>query len=173
MGETMEASADRPVPSSSPEPVETPVRRFRIWLVVAVLVAGVGVAGSALAARSAANSNAEKSREAFEQSSAEVAASLQLALDRERDLVITASGLFLGDPTATGAQFRAWATSVQALQRYPELLTWGEILLVRRADLAAFAARFVPAGSRRAFPRCRQACGRTTALPRQSTHARS
>jgi len=120
-----------------------------MWAIVAVLVAAGASAGAVFAARSVAASDAAKSRGVFKQSSAEVASRLQLEIQRERDLVVTAAGFFLGEPNASNAEFRAWSTSVQALRRFPELLSWGEIVLVPAPKLGAFASRFVtgPSGS--------------------------
>jgi len=117
-------------------------KRFRMWSVLAVVLVIGGAAAAVLAARSVAASNAARSREAFRQSASEVASTLQLAIQREKDLVVTAAGFFLGAPNATTAQFVAWSTSVQALQRFPELLAWGEILRVPASQLAAFEAKF-------------------------------
>jgi diguanylate cyclase (GGDEF)-like protein len=124
-------------------------KRFRGWAVVAFLVAVGGVAGTVFAARSVAASDTAKSRAAFRQSSGQVASTLQLAIQREQDLVVTGAGFFLGDPGASNTQFRQWSTSVQALQRFPELLSWGEIVLVPASQLDAFAAKFVPGASAR------------------------
>jgi diguanylate cyclase (GGDEF)-like protein len=122
-------------------------KRLRVWSLVAGLVVLGGAAGAVLAARSVAASNAAKAREAFVQSSGEVASTLQLAIKREQDLVFPAAGFFLGDPTATSTQFRAWATSVQALARFPELIGWSEVLRVPASQLSAYAARFVSGSS--------------------------
>ena len=122
-------------------------KRLRMWSIVAVVVVFGGAAGAVLAARWVATSNAAKSHAAFKQSSIEVASTLQLAIQREQDLVVTATGFFLGDPNATRAQFNAWSTSVQALQRFPELLGWGEVLRIPASQLAAFAAEFPPGPS--------------------------
>jgi diguanylate cyclase (GGDEF)-like protein len=124
-------------------------RRLRIWAIVAVLIAAGAIAGALFAARSVAASNAAKSRQAFRQSAAEVAARLQLAIQREGDLVVTAAGFFLTDPDASGAAFRAWSTSIQALRRFPELLSWGEIARVPASQLDAFAAKHIrgPSGA--------------------------
>jgi diguanylate cyclase (GGDEF)-like protein len=115
---------------------------LRVWSIVAVVVALGCWAGAALAAHLVATSDAAKARSTFKQSSAEVASTLQLAIQRERDLVFTAAGFFLSDPQASDAQFRAWSTSVQAFRRFPELVNWGEIALVPAAGLDRFAAKF-------------------------------
>jgi diguanylate cyclase (GGDEF)-like protein len=114
-----------------------------MWLLVAGVVVLGGAAAAVFAARSVAASNAAKAHEAFEQSSSEVASTLQLAIEREQDLVFTAAGFFLGDPGATSAQLRAWSTSVQALARYPELVGLTDVLWVPASQLSAYAARFV------------------------------
>jgi diguanylate cyclase (GGDEF)-like protein len=151
MSETVGRSAGRNASPVHQTPAESRTRRLRIWILVAAIVTAVGVIGSAFTARSVADSGAAKSRAAFVQTAGEVAASLQLAVEREQDLVVTESGFFLGDPNATAAQFRAWARSVQAFERYPGLLSWGQIVLVPRAALGAFVAKFVPAASQRSF----------------------
>ena len=73
-------------------------------------------------------------------SAVEVAATLRLALQREQDLAVSATGFFLGTPFATNEQFLAWANTVQAMTRYPELLGWGEVVMVTPAQLEAYKA---------------------------------
>jgi diguanylate cyclase (GGDEF)-like protein len=119
-----------------------PQKRSPIW--VAVLLACVmltgGVVGSAMTARSVAHRNSERSQASLELSSAEVASTLRLALQREEDLAVSATGFFLGTPFATNDQFLIWANSVRALARYPELLGWGEVVMVTPAQLQAYMA---------------------------------
>jgi diguanylate cyclase (GGDEF)-like protein len=126
--------------------------RVRVWAILAVVIAAGAVAGAVFAARSVAASSTARSQGAFRHTSAEVAVRLELAIQRENDLVITAAGFFLTDPRATSAQFRAWSTSIQALRRFPELLSWGEIDRVPASGLGAFAARFVSGPSGYAPP---------------------
>jgi diguanylate cyclase (GGDEF)-like protein len=111
-----------------------------VWVSVAVLSVLVGVAGTVFAARLVAHADATKSRQAFRNSSGGVASTLQLAVQREQDLVVNAAGFFLGDPGASNAQFRAWSSSVRALARFPELLGWGDLVIVPAPRLSAFAA---------------------------------
>ena len=118
-------------------------RRLRVWALVATLVVAAGIVGAAFAASSVAGSNADQSRQAFTETSGEVASTLQLAVQREQDLAVSAGGFFLGKPTASTADFRAWARSVQALQRFPELGGWGEVTIVPASQLAAFTAKTV------------------------------
>ncbi|MEY2553427.1 MAG: hypothetical protein QOC57_1287, partial [Ilumatobacteraceae bacterium] len=67
---------------------------------------------------------------------------------REEDLAVSASGFFLENPAPTNSEFVAWAETVRGFDRYPELLGWGEVVIVSAADLSAYAARATaaPAG---------------------------
>jgi diguanylate cyclase (GGDEF)-like protein len=144
------SSAPKAEPGYGSRPL-APRRRIRLrsWAIVAVVVAVGCSAGAIFGARLVASSNAAKARAAFRQSSIEVASTVQLAIQREQDLVVTAEGFFLGDPRASDVQFKDWSTSVQAFRRFPELITWGEIVVVPSTQLDAFAARFVrgPSGA--------------------------
>jgi diguanylate cyclase (GGDEF)-like protein len=115
-------------------------RRFRLWAVVTLVLAAGGVVGTVFAASSVARADADKSRQAFTSASGAVASTLQLAVQREQDLVVSAAGFFLGKPAATTTEFRAWSRSVQALQRFPELDGWGEVVIVPASGLAAYEA---------------------------------
>jgi diguanylate cyclase (GGDEF)-like protein len=128
---------------ASPPPGRHRRIRLRSWTFVAVAVVLGCSAAAVFGSRSVASSDAAKARSAFRQSSIEVAATVQLAIQRERDLEVTTAGFFLVDPRASNVQFKNWSTSVQALRRFPELLNWGEIVVVPAAQLHAFAARFV------------------------------
>ena len=126
-----------------------PARRrlFHLWPVVAFAVTLACSAAAVAGARFVATSNAAKAGAAFKRSSTEIASTVRLALQREQDLEITAAAFFLGDPQASDVQFRAWSTSMQALRRFPELVNWGEIVVVRASQLNAFATRFVAGSS--------------------------
>jgi diguanylate cyclase (GGDEF)-like protein len=125
-------------------------KRNHIW--VAVVLAGLllagGVLGSVLAARSVARSNSARSREALQLSAAEVAATLRVAILREADLASIASAFYLRTPYATNDQFLEFAESVKAMERYPELLGWGEVVMVTPEQLQLYmaAAAANPAG---------------------------
>jgi diguanylate cyclase (GGDEF)-like protein len=143
MGIRTKDSPQAPVIGESDAVRRDRTKRVRIWSLIACVVVLGGSAGAVLVARSAAVSNASRSREAFAQSSNAVASTLQLAIQRERDLVFTAAGFFLGDPAATSAQLRTWSTSVQALARFPELIGLTDVLLVPASQLRAYAAKFI------------------------------
>ena len=138
--ETAAETGSRPAPAARRG-------RFQLWPLVAIAVTLACSAAAVAGARFVAGSNAAKARAAFKRSSTEIASTVQLALQREQDLEVTAAAFFLGDPQASNVQFRAWSTSMQALQRFPELVNWGEIVVVPASQLNAFATRFVAAPS--------------------------
>jgi diguanylate cyclase (GGDEF)-like protein len=114
-----------------------------VWLVVAAAVFAAGVVGAVVAASAVADSAAARARRDFRDSSAEISATLQLAIQHEEDLIVNAGGFVVGNPVASNAAFNRWASSVHALQRYPEVLGFGNSVIVPRSQLAAFAARAV------------------------------
>ncbi len=132
-------SADPPVHTPS---VDIDPRRNNLWVavVLAVLLLAGGVLGSAMTAGSVARRNSEKARDALSLSSVEVASTLRLAIQREEDLATSATGFFLGNPIPSNDQFLAWANAIQAMQRYPELLGWGEVVMVTSQQLQAYMA---------------------------------
>jgi diguanylate cyclase (GGDEF)-like protein len=125
-------------------------KRNHVWVAVvlaAVLFTG-GIVTSALTANSVAHRNAQRSQQALELSAAEVAATLRGAILREDDLAAIAAAFYLRTPFATNDQFLEWASSIKALERYPELLGWGEVVMVTAEQLQIYkvAAAADPAG---------------------------
>ncbi len=119
------------------------------WLGLAVGVLVIGILGSLLGAHIVASEDARSSQQAFSTASGDVASRLQLALQREQDLVIAAGGFAIRNPEGSQASFEAWTASVLAFQRYPEVQGIAELTLVPASQLGAFAARMVadPAGA--------------------------
>ena len=109
-----------------------------VTIVLAVILLAGGVLSATMTARSVAHRSVEKSRDALALSSEEVASTLRLAIQREEDLAVSATGFFLGTPIPSNDQFLAWANTVQAMERYPELLGWGEVVMVTAAQLEAY-----------------------------------
>jgi diguanylate cyclase (GGDEF)-like protein len=73
-------------------------------------------------------------------------AALTAALQHEEDLVVSARQYISGDregPNETEQGFLQWASSVEALARYPEVEGGGEVQIVPRAQLPRFAAQRV------------------------------
>jgi len=112
-----------------------------LWVIVAVLLALGGTAGAALAATAVGDNAHRESQTAFEGVAADVSSTLQLAIEHEEDLVVSAGAFFLNDPTASNADFHAWTSSMQAYERYPELQGLGVAVLVDASQLPTFAAR--------------------------------
>ncbi len=112
-----------------------------MWVVITAMLVLVGTIASVIGARAVAHSEADKARLAFHLASSEVASTLDLALQREEDLVVSAGAFVTGNPSASAAGFDRWAESVHALQRYPELEDIGLVTLVPNERMAAFQAR--------------------------------
>jgi diguanylate cyclase (GGDEF)-like protein len=111
------------------------------WAAVAVALVVGGVIASILGARAVAHSSADKQRLAFRLASVGVASTLELSLQREEDLVTSASAYVAGNPHASPADFDRWLESVKAMGRYPELQNIGLVELVPAARLRAFERR--------------------------------
>ncbi len=114
---------------------------LRVWALLSVGVFLVGVIGAMFAARSVADHESAQSRQQFATSSADVASTLQLAIQHEEDLITSAGGFIVGNSHVSNREFARWARSVRALPRYPELEGFGYSVLVPASQLAAFAAR--------------------------------
>jgi diguanylate cyclase (GGDEF)-like protein len=118
-------------------------KRHHVWVAVAVLLVVGGSVGAVSAAHSVARHQAQESQRVFDRSSAEVASTLQLAIQHEEDLVVNSSAFLIANPSASEADFRSWADLVHMLGRYPEILGLGYAVIVPAAQLRAFAARAV------------------------------
>ncbi|MDX6471282.1 MAG: hypothetical protein QOK22_98, partial [Gaiellaceae bacterium] len=121
----------------------------------AALVVVVGVGGSILAAREVALDDQGKSTQALVTSSADVELHLRLAIQRENDLLVSASAFMATHPTASNSHFNEWVRAERAFARYPELVALGRIQIVDASDLARWAAnarRSAPDGSFRVIP---------------------
>ncbi len=108
------------------------------WVAVAAVLVALGVGGSLLGARAVAHSDASKQRLNFHLASTEIASALKLAIQHEEDLTYSTSAFVTGSPRISPAGFDRWGESVRAMQRYPELQTFGLLKLVPSADLHAF-----------------------------------
>jgi diguanylate cyclase (GGDEF)-like protein len=115
--------------------------RRGLWAAVAVLCVVVGTVASVLGAHAVARSDAAKAREAFPRTSAAIASTMKLAIQRQEELAVSASTFFAGNPKATAAEFDTWVKWAHTLRRYPELQRLGLVALVRAPELAAFESR--------------------------------
>jgi diguanylate cyclase (GGDEF)-like protein len=114
------------------------VARGRRGAWIALVVVALGSVASVLGANAVARSDASKARLGFHLSSAEIASTLQLALQHEEDLVSSASAYVTNEDRVTPDGFDRWAQAVKALARYPELQNIGLVRLVPASKLAAF-----------------------------------
>jgi diguanylate cyclase (GGDEF)-like protein len=121
---------------------ETDPERHHVWVsaVLACALLAAGVLGSQAAAESAARQRSQDSRDDLALSSVEVGSALELAIHREEELAVNATGFFLANPFPTNDKFLEWADTVQAMARYPELLGWGEVVMVTSEQLHAYLA---------------------------------
>jgi diguanylate cyclase (GGDEF)-like protein len=128
-------------PASMVPPGQLPRLPRHFWTVVAALLVLAGSFGAIFAAASVARGARETSQKAFSTSSANIAATLKLALQHEQDLIASEEAFLLDTPHASAALFIKWATFEHAMQRYPELDGFGEALIVPGSQLAAYASR--------------------------------
>jgi hypothetical protein len=111
------------------------------WVGVAVFVIVLGAVGSTLAARTVARGDGQKAQRAFAASSADVVSTLRLAIQHEQDLVVNTNAFWVSNPDMSSAAFNKWVQADHVIERYPELLGLGTLVIVRRSQVAAFAAR--------------------------------
>jgi diguanylate cyclase (GGDEF)-like protein len=117
-------------------------RRFRgVWGPITALLVLGGILASILGAQAVERTDSDKAALGFHLSSAEIAATLKLAIQHEEDLVLTASAFAAENPDVSPLAFDRWAQLVRAMQRYPELQNIGLVTLVPAAQLPAFETR--------------------------------
>ncbi|HWX96172.1 MAG TPA: EAL domain-containing protein [Solirubrobacteraceae bacterium] len=115
--------------------------RRLVWGAVALLCVAGGTVGSILGAQTVAHKDANKARQASQQTSADVASTLKLSVQHQEDFAIGATTFFAGNPKASPAEFEAWARYGDGFHRYPELAKLSLVTLVRAAELPAFEAK--------------------------------
>ena len=116
-------------------------RRSGAWATAAMLCVAAGVIVSALGAHAVAVNNATTAHNAFPQTTAALGSTLELAIQHEHDLLVSASTFFAAHPNASRAEFAAWVKWAQLIRRYPELQALGLVALVRSPELAALQAK--------------------------------
>jgi hypothetical protein len=110
------------------------------WVLLAVLLFVVGSCGSVIGARTVAQNDHRVSQQTFSESSANIAGTLRLALQREQDLSVSARSFFIDHSDPTQAEFLQWIQSMSAFERYPELMGLAELKLVPASGLNGFVA---------------------------------
>jgi diguanylate cyclase (GGDEF)-like protein len=107
------------------------------------LLVALGAAGSVVGAQTVARNDAQRSRQTFVSSSAEIASSLKLAIQQEANLVISTEAFVAANPDVSNAAFLNWVRSMHVKTRYPEVASLGYIAYVRPAQLPQFIARIL------------------------------
>ena len=136
----MTANPDRPSKIARRPGAGGGVSHHRVWLAAAGFVVALGAIGSVLASTSVANINASKARQSFVSSSKDIAATLQLSILHEQDLMNSAGGFIADDPYASNLEFAQWAVTVNAFARYPEVMGFGYSVIVTAAEFPVFAS---------------------------------
>ena len=111
------------------------------WITAAILVALIGCVASILGARSIAHSDSSKATTSFQQNSTAIASTLSIAIAHEEDLALSAGSFFAANPSATPAQFEAWAKGLRVLHRYPEVERLALVSIVHAGEITGFSAR--------------------------------
>ncbi|HUG64096.1 MAG TPA: EAL domain-containing protein, partial [Gaiellaceae bacterium] len=134
--------------SSSETVLSVRSRRTYVWVAVAAVLALGGTTAALVGAQKMARNDADESHQALAASADKVASALQLAIQREEDLVVAASAYLLGAPSRSNAEFARWTTLVRVEERYPQLKVVGSAVVVPASELAAFIQRAAadPAG---------------------------
>jgi len=114
--------------------------RHHLWVLVAALLAAGGMVGAGFTAGAVTRGDAEKSRQAFEQQSGEIASTMQLAIRDEESLLVNASAFIVDNPDATNTEFIRWLGYARVFERYPELESMGDVVVVPASELPAFVA---------------------------------
>src|SRR5687767_9831156 len=89
----------------------------RKWILVAIAAAVIGSIGATVAAARVARSASDRERQQFETSSAEVASTLQLAIQHEEDLIVNARAFLADDRMTRTAELAGWIDRAHAVER--------------------------------------------------------
>jgi len=131
--------------------------RRSLWIAASCTLALVGTVAALLGARAVRRTDSDKQRLASHLAAADITSTLNLAIQHEEDLVVNASAFVTGSPNLTPLRFDRWLQSVNAMKRYPELLSIGLVARVPAAQLKQFEAYLArnpvePLGPHMAFP---------------------
>ncbi|HVA10414.1 MAG TPA: EAL domain-containing protein [Acidimicrobiales bacterium] len=117
--------------------------RGHVWVQIGSVLLVLGVGASVFGASSVAQQASDQSYRSLVANSADIASTLKLAIVHEQDLVTNVGALFVRDPQMTQTEFLQWIHAMSAFSRYPELQGLSELVMVRSADLVAFASRIL------------------------------
>jgi diguanylate cyclase (GGDEF)-like protein len=127
-------------PEHAPESPKRAIGASVSSLIVALLFAALGIAGSIVGAHSLAKHDALKARQTFKSNAAAVAATVGRSIQQEQDLVSGAGTYFAGNSNTTPEEFKSWAGWVHALDRFPQIERLGLVSIVRAPQLPAHEA---------------------------------
>ena len=130
---SMTTDPDKPLPPAGRHGAGGGRSHHRAWLAAAALVVALGGIASVLASTSVARGNASGSHQSFASSSPAIAATLQLSILHEQDLMNSAAGFIADDPYASNVEFGQWAVTVNAFARYPEVMGFAYSVIVPAA----------------------------------------
>jgi len=111
------------------------------WAALALLCVAAGVVGSVLRAQAVARNDAGEARHAFAVTSAGIASTLKLAIQRQEELAVSAGTFYAANPKASRVEFARWTNWARTLRRYPELDSLALVAVVRASELDAVEAR--------------------------------
>ena len=111
------------------------------WIAIVAVVVVVGFLGSFLGANNLAQTDIQRAHQNLQTASAEIAATLNIAIEHEQDLAISAGAFIVENPNASESSFIRWVADEDAFHRYREVLAVAIVNVVRPSQLSAFAAR--------------------------------
>jgi diguanylate cyclase (GGDEF)-like protein len=114
---------------------------LRAWGLRAVVLIVLGSFGSFVGAQGVTNAADQRIHRTFTTSSNDIAATLQLAIQHEHDLIDSTQSFLLGNPHPTQAEFTKWSKEVRVLLRYRDLTGLGVIDYVPASQLSAYVKR--------------------------------
>jgi diguanylate cyclase (GGDEF)-like protein len=126
---------------ADPAATETPRRApgtVSIYLIVILLM--VGTVGSFLAANSWRSAVQTEDQRAFDTSATGIADTLNMALQRDADVLATARTLVATNPSIDSNTFGQWFGSLDTVRRYPGSFAFAYIRSVSPAQLPEFIA---------------------------------
>ena len=143
----MTTDPDKPLPPAGRHGAGGGRSHHRAWLAAAALVVALGGIASVLASTSVARGNASGSQQRFASSSRAIAATLQLSILHEQDLMNSAAGFIADDPYASNVEFGQWAVTVNTFARYPEVMGFAySVIVPAAAPVFASVVESDPAG---------------------------
>jgi len=119
--------------------------RYSRWGAAAAFVLLAGLAGSVLTANAVAANRDAEVRHRFQVAASDVAAQLNLALQRQNDLAAHTAAQVAIDPASVTSTFASWTASARVMERHPEVSAVGIAVPATPSSLATLG-RNLPGG---------------------------